>query len=253
MEIIDCFCGIGPWATRDALLPYSDADILKSMDHFGISKALVYANGIKFGLPSQIAVQEVVEASRRDTRFIPAGVVDFATYAESPSIDQHMDTFRAGGVKAVWLKMPFTPYRLARTYARWFIGPWMTACEARRLPVLIHVEDEDPNLVHTLCSEYPALRVIATGFSYNSDYYVYPLLRNHPNLRVCLGHMYIPSGNPMRFLKQFPSSRLVFGSGAPEFSAGGMVAHVMYADIPETDKARILGHNMREWMEEVRL
>ena len=75
----------------------------------------------------------------------------------------------------------------------------------------------------------------------------------HRQFRVCLGLLYVPSGNPAGFLKHFSVDGLLFGFAFPEFSPGGLIAHVQYADIPEADKARILGGNLKELMAEVRL
>lgn len=253
MEILDCFCGVGPWATRDPLLPHAETDMLALLDHFGIARALVYDNGLKFlGRPKD-ALAHVTAAARRQPRFIPAAAIDVTPYATAPSVDGHLAALREAGIKALWLKLPCTPYRLVRSYARWYLGDWLNACSAHRLPVLLHAEDEAPELLHNLCTEFPELRVIATGILYTGDAILYPLLRAHANLRVCLGHMYIPAGNPAKFLRHFPAERLLFGSGLPEFSPGGLIAHVMYADISDTDKARILGGNLQALIEEVRL
>lgn len=253
MEILDCFCGVGEWATKDPILPSRPDEMLKLMDHFGIDRALVYHNQLKFAGWVPEANRQIVEICRQHPRFIPAFAMGLHAQDEGPSVADYFEALKAAGGKAVWLRLPATPYRLARSYGSWLIGDWLRACSAKRIPVFFHAEDDDPTLFHTLCSEFPELRLILTGISYGGDNYLYPLLHQHRQLRVCLGHMYIPQGNPGRFLKHFKAERLLFGSGLPEFSPGGLIAHVQYAEIAEADKARILGGNLRELMQEVRL
>lgn len=253
MEIIDCFCGIGPWSTKDKILPYEPEAILKLMDHFTVNRALVYANSIKFLSWTPAANAMLADAACQHPRFIPAFALGVHPHVDTPKLDDYLSAMRRAGAKALWLKIPCTPYRLVRSYAPWLIGEWMEACTEHRIPVLFHAEDEHPDLIDKLCSDFPDLRLILTGVGYASDNFLYPLLRRHPGIRVCLGHMYIPSGNPRRFLQHFPVDRLIFGSGLPEFSPGGLIAHVMYADITDDHKALILGGNLRRLMEEVRL
>lgn len=253
MDILDCFCGVGDWATKDPILPSRTDEIVRLMDHFGVAKALVYHNSMKFSGWAPDANQQIVEICQKEPRFIPAFVMGLHPHDSGPALGDYLAALKAAKGKAVWLRLPATPYRQARSYASWLIGDWLRACSEKRIPVFFHAEDDDPTLFHTLCSEFPELRLILTGVSYGADSFLYPLLKQHRQLRVCLGHMYIPSGNPGRFLKHFTADRLLFGSGLPEFSPGGMIAHVQYADIPEADKARILGGNLLELMQEVRL
>lgn len=254
MEIIDCFCGVGPWATRDRILPYQPADILALMDHCGISKALVYHNSIKFSGQAPDCNRAVADLGRTNPRFIPAFILGLHPHQGTAKLDDYLAAMQAAGAKALWIQLPFTHRRQSdRIYHRWLIGDWLRACAKKRIPVIYHAEDENADVMHTICAEFPELRMILTGVMYGGDNYLYPLLRQHRQLRVCLGHVYIPSGNPDRFLQHFPADRLLFGSGLPEFSPGGMLAHVQYADIPEADKALILGGNLQRLMEEVRL
>ena len=253
MEIVDCFCGLGPWATRNPILPSRADEILELMDHTGVAKALVYHNMPKFSGNTTDVNRQIADICRKQPRFIPAFTLGLDTYHESPAPAYHVQEMKTSGAKAVWLKLPFTPYRLVRSYQDWLIGDWMRICSEKRIPVFFHAEDESPDVINSLCTEYPELRLVLTGVMYNADAYLYPLLKRHRQLRVCTGHVYIPSGNPGRFLQHFPAERLLFGSGLPEFSPGGMIAHVQYADIAAEDKARILGGNIMELMAEVRL
>lgn len=252
MQVIDCFCGIGPWARRDRILPYEPAGILRLMDHFRVDRALVYNNALKMLGREYDCNRRLAPMIGGNPRLVPAFSIMVRPYANSLTPNAGLDAMRADGARALWLRVPFAA-KLVGSMKPWHIGEWMRLCEAHRIPVLMHVEEESPDTVDDLCREYPALRLIITGVSYTADYIYYQLLRAHPELRICTGHMYIQAGNPALFLRHFPARRLLFGSGLPEFSPGGMIAHIMYADIPDPDKSRILGGNIAELIEEVRL
>ena len=85
-----------------------------------------------------------------------------------------------------------------------------------------------------------------------ADAWLYPLLRHVPELRVCYGHYYIPSGGIERFVRHFGAGRLLFGSGLPVTTPGGLLGYVLYADLPQEEKALILGGNLEALMAEVR-
>lgn len=253
MEILDSFCGVGTWATKDRILPSKPEEILQLMDHFGVAQALVYHNMLKFLGWAPEANQQLADLCRAEPRFIPAFTMGLHPHNTGMKVEDYLRTMSVAGAKALWLRIPFTPYRQAQSFQTWLVGDWLQACSEKRIPALYHADGEDPGLFNTICSEFPDLRLILTGLPYVGDSYIYPLLRRHRNLRVCMGHMYIPSGNPQRFISHFGADRLIFGSGLPEFSPGGLITHVQYADIDDADKAKILGGNLAEWLTEVRL
>ena len=57
----------------------------------------------------------------------------------------------------------------------------------------------------------------------------------------------------MRFLRHFDAERLLFGSGLPEFSPGGLITHVMFADVADADRRKILAGNLDRLISEVEL
>lgn len=253
-KVIDCFCGIGAWAIRDPILPYSTDDIVAQMDRFHVDHALVYSNLLKYSHRPGEANAALPEIIGGNSRLTPAFFIAPAPYEPDGGISSCFDAMRLAGARALWLNTPFAPApNIVLSYARWQIGQWMERCCHARLPVLLYVENTPPDTVDLICREFPDLRLIIVGAGYTRDSYLYPLLRAHHRLRVCLGHMYIPSGNPGLLLKHFSPDRLVFGSGLPEFSPGGMLAHVLYADISDSAKAAILGGTMQTLMDEVKL
>ncbi len=249
MEIIDGFCGIGAWARRDPILPCEPAATLALMDYFGIRKALVYGMLIDqgWGWPAD-ANRQAAEAAAACDRFIPMLIPGLHAHEGSASLDTYFEAARRLKAGGVWIKPP-TGSAL-RNYETWLIGAILERCVALRLPAFFNVDGTDMNVVHRLCLDFPDLRLVLTGIGYSADDVLFPLLVRHENLHVCLGHFYIPSGGPVQFLKKFPAERLLFGSGLPHFSPGGLIGHVRYAPIPEADKALILCGNLQRLLEE---
>jgi len=247
MEIIDGFCGIGPWSKRDPLLPYRPEDILELMDYFGIARALVYANvAADLGkLPE--ANRIVADTARAEPRFLPAFSLGVHAYEGSPAPGDYLAEMRACGARAAWL------WPQAGGFWPWLVGGLLAMCSETRVPLFVHAENVGPDDVHRLCEEFPDLRLVLAGVPYGADVWLYPLVRRHENLRVCLGHFYIPSGGPRRFLEHFPAERLLFGSGLPKFSPGGLIGHVMYADLDDEAREKIMGGNLARLLSEARL
>ncbi|MBS3762176.1 MAG: amidohydrolase family protein [Planctomycetes bacterium] len=251
MEIFDAFCGVGPWAERDPLLPYRPEEILGLMDHFGIDRALVRAH-MASGRGRVSACNRMIgEICAAEERFVPAFTLSPHPYNENPSPNDYARMMADVGAQAAWLT--FQTIDQSSGFSAWLMGDLIKMCARKKIPVFVHADKIGPDALHDLCGEFPSLRVILTGAGYGSDKWLFELLRLHHNLYVCLGHYYIPSGGPMRFLKHFSCDRLLFGSGLPAFSPGGLIAHVMYADITPTEQEKILSKNLQRILSEVDL
>mgnify|MGYP005836106587 CR=1 FL=1 len=251
MEIWDCFCGIGRWRSRDMLLPHDPAEFLSLMDHFGIRKALVYGNMGAEGGSVRQANAFVCEAASQSDRFLPAFILAPLDPYEPFDLDDLASEMRSAGAKAAWM----WPQGGRRGHGlhRWLVGDLLHMCAAHRLPLLLFIEGIDPDSIDRMCGDFPKLRVILTGLSYAADQWVYPLLRRHPRLFLCLGHYYIPARGARAFVERFGDERLVFGSGLPHFSPGGLIAHLNYADLAPNSLENILHANLHRLLSEVSL
>lgn len=246
MEILDAFCGIGPWQKRDRLLPWKPDETLKLMDHFGIARALTHANFTSGGGNALHGNRYLAEQAAREPRFMPAFSITPYPHVDEPGIPDFLASMRAAGAKAVWF-LPQAGLPVREVY-----GELLETCVARRLPVLLNREIISPAEIAVLLRDWPGLRLILMGCSYTEDSWLFPLLKRHAMLRVCVGQFYIPADAPHRFLRQFSADRLLFGSGLPFFSPGGLLAHLFYARITDDQREAILGGNLRTLLEEAR-
>ncbi|OGV74780.1 MAG: hypothetical protein A2269_04505 [Lentisphaerae bacterium RIFOXYA12_FULL_60_10] len=248
MKFLDAFCGIGPWMHRDRLLPYQPHEILGLLDHFGIDQALVHSNFSADGGNAEWGNERLIDACNQSGgRFLPCLSLRPNPHRDECTMDGYLDLMRSCGSRSLWL----VPSNLALW--PWFFEEMATACIRHRIPVFFHRDMTNPEQLHQFCQTFPGLRIVLVGVGYGDDWWLYPLLRRFENLHVCLGHFYIPSHGPMRFLDHFKANRLIFGSGLPHFSPGGLVAHLMYADISGADRALIAGNTMEHLLNEVTL
>lgn len=246
MEIVDSYCGIGPWQKRDRLLPADPVETVALMDHCGVSRALVHSNFASGGGACLRGNEHVAEACRKEPRFMPAFTIAPFWHHDEPSVAEQFEAMQRAGSRALWF-LPVNGYGKS-----WLYGEILETCARRRVPVFVSREQLGPDDVNGFMTAFPELRMVLCSVGYMDDWWLYPLMKRHPNLLVSSGHYYFPTNNPMRFLKTFTADRLLFGSGLPHFSPGGMVAHFMYADIPEADRAKILAGNLLRLLEEVR-
>lgn len=248
MHIIDAYCGVGPWRLRDALLPYTPEEMLALMDHFGIAEALVYPNGaVGWGRPPAINDQ-VLKAKKLSPRFRPAYVVAPHEHEGYPTPATYLELMRQAGARAAWLQAG-----PVRGLWGWLLGDLLEPLIAYRVPVFLTVEQFGPDDIHRLLTDFPELRVVVCGLGYMEDTWLFTLLRRHAGLHACLGHFYVPPLGMERFVAKIDATRLIFGSGLPHFSPGGLIGQVMYADIADEDKQLILAGNISRLLAEVTL
>ncbi len=228
-------------------MPYKPEEILELLDHFGIGKALVHSNYAAHRGTVLRGNRMLAEACTKHDRYLPAFSITPPVHDDAASLDEYFAGMRAANSKAVWLAP------IPGVTCNWMYGELFSACAEKRVPVFLHRDSGSPDDFHRILSDFPELRLVLAGASYGEDHLLYPLLRKFPNLHVCLGHFYIPAYGPMRFLEHFPAERLLFGSGLPGFSPGGLIAHVMYADISDSDREKILAGNLTRLLAEAEI
>lgn len=247
IQIYDCFCGIGPWQTRDKLLPYKPEDILQLMNHFGITKALIHSNFAINNGNIETGNQHIIDAYKNNRdRFAPAFVIKPNPY-NPKAIEEYILKMQKYSVKALWLGIK------PQLLWIWAYKDILIECCKRKIPIFINREDTHPEHIYKLCKSFPKARIVLVGISYQEDWWLYPLLKEFKQVRVSTGHFYIPTYNPMTFIKHFSANRLLFGSGLPFFSPGGMISHITYANIAEKDKQLILYKNLEQLLEEAEI
>ncbi|MHC4886107.1 MAG: amidohydrolase family protein [Planctomycetota bacterium] len=218
------------------------------MDYFGIDQALAYHSFGPIHMRSTELNAILAEETADEARLIPAFLLGIHPTEHTPGAEAFLPGLWAAGGKAVWMRKAG---ELPGLWP-WLVGEIVEALAAARVPVLLHCDDFSPDDLYRFAENFPSLSVILTGVSYGSDAWLYPLLRAHSQVRLCTGHFYVPPGSPETFLNAFGAERLIFGSGLPHFSPGGLIGQIMYARIPDTAKEAILSGNLLALLEEVK-
>lgn len=246
MNIIDAYCGVGPWAGRDPLLPATPADILAILDSAGIGQALIVSN-LAHTVSSAADVNRTTAAfCATQPRFLPAYLLSPDPYDTGGHPEKNAGAMRAVSARAAWLR----PKTQGHGMSAWQVGGLLDWCSQCHIPLFLPADALPPDRVYHLAETFPRLRLVLTDVGYRADEWLYPLLRRHGEVRVCLGPCYIPPLGPERFVAHFGCDRLIFGSGLPHYSPGGLLAHVRYAQIPEEAKQRILSGNLDDLLKE---
>lgn len=248
MKILDAYCGVGPWAQRDPILPYTPAQILGLLDECGVAEALVFSNLAHSWSSAPDINRTTAELCAAEPRFRPAFVLAPHPYDHLPQPADYAAAMRATGARAAWLR----PDRQQHGVAPWLLSGLLEMCVQGRIPLFLPADAVTPEQIDELCRACPRLRLVLANLGYRVDVWLYPLLHRHPELRVCLGHTYTPPMGTERFVHHFGAERLIFGSGLPFAPPGGLIAHVMYARIPDAAKALILGGNLDALLAEAR-
>jgi len=243
--IIDAHCGIGPWRDRDSLLPYTPQQMLEIMDYYEIVSAIVHAN-IMASYGSVEDGQTIVrDAHACSPRFLPAFTFDPSPFR--PCAELVLAEARRQNISgAIWCVNP-----VGLRPSPWFYADIYACCTDHRLPFFIETASFTPDEIHALCSAFPLLRVVLTGLDYRVEEWLYPLLREHAELRACCAPVFITPRGIERFVANFGSERLLFGSGLPHCSPGGLIGYIRYAEVTDEDKRNIFSGNMERLLQEV--
>lgn len=137
--------------------------------------------------------------------------------------------------------------------ASWCAGPMLAAMQDRRLPLMVTLNEVDPNHLHDLLRDYPKLPVILQGLPRMGFHrVVYPLLGLYKNLHVVLAVPHSVHLGIDYLVKRFGATQFLFGTNYPRSEPGAGIAGVTYAEISDEAKSLIAGGNAQRLLNEVR-
>ncbi len=157
---------------------------------------------------------------------------------------------------AVMKNGKFAALRLAPHIHNYLAKPGVLAdyyemAAEKRIPVVfdtacgITIEE-----VYDIMERFPMLSAILAFMKiWPSDRFYRPFLAQFPNLRLDLSSMITDQGIE-ELVHEYGADRLLFGSRFPAMYIGGAMMQLRHADIPETDKGRIAGGNLRDMIQE---
>lgn len=239
----DCNVRLGRTARPRPGEPLDVGGLRRDMEYFGLSRALVYHALAREFDPAQGNAQLMRELDGAPG-FEPCWVLLPPHTGETPPPEELVVQMAVAGARAVRLFPADHQFRLSE----WNCGALLGVLEAGRVPVLLEAPDADWDKLHEICSAFPLLPVVVLRQGYRSNRYLYPLLERHQSLYFEIGmlqtHVTIEE-----IARLFGARRLLFGSGLPEYTPGGPIAMIAYADISPEDKALIAGGNLSTLLE----
>jgi predicted TIM-barrel fold metal-dependent hydrolase len=133
-------------------------------------------------------------------------------------------------------------YPRAHSYSLgdWCAGELLEDLAEFRIPVLIELAQLEWDELARLLAAYPGLPIILLATSYRVNRFLYPLWEKFDNLYLETATYQIMRGIE-DVCRRFGPERLVFGTGLPLLDAGGPIAQITYAELPEEHKKLIAG------------
>ena len=239
-EFYDCHGHVG-WCTPHHVVEDKPADLVKEMDKFGIQKCLVFSLEGVFG-DETYGNDEVAKIVKQyPDKFIGFTLVNL-NHGES-IVRQEMERGLAMGLKGIKLINDYHGY----PSEGWLID---VACDFanRHKQFILNHNWGSPAQIERLCTTYSDACFI-TGHSTTA--YV-DVTKKVDNLFICTCPL-LGWGQTELHVRLYGADRILFGSDLTDLPIAWGLAQVMYAKVPESDKRKILGENLKALMKKYSL
>lgn len=242
--VIDCHGHLGAWDNTH--IPKNRLeDIIETMDYLGIDK-LCLSHFLGCSCDFRRGNDLLGQAIRK----YPDRLIGYATinpnYPEE--IIQELERCeKQYGMRLIKIH-PFCHEYPADGAA--YQAFWKYANKKARI-VLTHTWEADkncgPELFGKIAHRYPRVKIILghSGVTYKGCEEAIKVARKHKNLYLDIASSQPHLGMLERFVKEVGAERILFGSDMPFLEPAAQIAKIAYARIPEADKKKILGLNMK--------
>ena len=249
-DVIDVHQHLGPYFNFH--VPYCDTPgMVAEMDRLGIGQGWIASHAAIEG-DAVLGNDDVLEA----VRAYPGRFIGYATVDPNYPVEAAHDLERRMALpefKMIKLHPSLAGYPLD--------GPnydcvWSMA-RARNCPVLTHAWADDKfcgqDAVRRLMEKHPDVHLIFGHALFHATFEkAAEVARDFENLLLDIttsNHCY---GMIEHAVETVGADRILFGSDTPFISAAGAVGKVLYARIPDDDKAKIFGGNARRLLAGIR-
>lgn len=249
MRYFDANCTLGRYNHWGGQQPITPADLLATMDHFGIHEALVIDSLSRENHPAD-GNHRLLAATADQPRLHPAWSALPYGSREMPPPEQLAAAMEEQGVRALFLY----PQHYGFCLEDWCVDALLAPFAERRVPVFVCPEHligtggadnmDWPGIVR-LCRAFPELPVVATETRVlRRQRTMYQALEACPNLHLDLSALW--HHRTVEFIcREFGPSRLLFGSGLPTRDPGAVLGQLDYSEIAAADLEAIAGGNLR--------
>ena len=247
IKYFDCNCNFGMRGVIDPGSFYKVEDLKKRMEHYGISKALVYHSLAREYSP-MVGNAMLMDEIQKYPEFYPMWAVMPHHTNEFYTPSELKEKLRINNVRAVCI-FPGVSEQFFST-ENWICGELFKMLESCKIPLFAGMTQLGFSEIARICTEYPGLTIILTDLSYSIDRNLYGLLGSFKNLNIEISGYKVHNGIE-EICEKFGADRMIFGSKMPEFSGGAAVSMVNYARISDKEKQMIAHENIEKLLEGV--
>jgi hypothetical protein len=223
-------------------------NLLSQMNRLRVSQAIVrHRTALECG--PHVGNSIVLEETQGESSLLPTWMV--APDGLSPDFDpaKLIDDMIASSVRVCWID----PQAEGFSLLPWCSGPLYEILQARQIPMLLdynRVKCDDLDLILSAFEKLTVILLSAPRCGRNR--FLYPLLKRHTNLWLCLSHTYSVPDGIEDLCRTFGDQRWVFGMGYPDAEGGSAVAGLSYANVSDQTREAIAHRNIEILLERVR-
>ncbi|MBI2437955.1 MAG: amidohydrolase family protein [Lentisphaerae bacterium] len=222
-------------------------DLLAEMRRLGIQQAVV-RHGAALECGPMAGNRQLMKETRRQPRLMPAWFLTPDGQEPDFRPETAVAAMLKAGARVAWMDPEAEDFSLLP----WCSGALYEILQARRVPLLLDYLKIKADDLDRVLTDFPELRLILLNVPrLGRNRRLYPLLRRHPHLYVCLSHTYSVFRGIEDLCEQFGPLRWVFGMGYPAAEGGAAIAGVLYADISRETRAAIAHGNLERLLKEV--
>lgn len=239
---------VGPIPRRPPDAPEDVDALCRTMDEYGIDRALVTHTYAKWHTPAMgngMLMREIAG----NARLGPCWVVLPAATGEVPPEDEQVAQLLAAGARAARL----CPVAHRLSLEPWEVDRLLGALAERRVPLLLdmdnaHWSEARPwRFVEWACRTFPQLRLVLLREPQANLRTLYSLLDRAPNLVVETSYFQAHDGIAA-VAERWGAGRLVFGTGLPVWDPSLPVTGLTYAGLSPQDLGAVAGGTLRTLM-----
>ena len=239
LTVIDCHAHLGQ-SDLGHVLCESAADMVRCMDALGVD-ACVISSFLAIGRDPVGGNDEVAKAIRDyPGRFIGyAGVNPRKQEAVIPELERCFDNL---GMTAVKLHPVYHGYIIQDPIC----VPVFEFADERRCPVLCH-DFGDPGFIKRTAETYPNMKLIpahvALGGPRSEHSELLRITADHENIFLDPAFSRVPYRTIEKMVEIAGEDKVLYGSDSPFLSMSYQIGKVLFADIDDSAKRKILGEN----------
>ena len=253
MKFFDCNASFGTSMIRPIRFAETAQELLKEMDFYGISEALVHHARQRDDSPAagnEILLKEIDGFDRLHGTF---AILPMQT-GELGSLEEILEIIRAANVQAFWAFPAEHKYLMTRTA----LDPLYDLMVERHIPLFISVNESCGGisgwyLIENILSDAEELTLVVTEHgSWGHDRFFRPLIERYEKLYLGISR-YELDGGISDFCGKYGAEKLLFGTGFPRWNPGGPILTLTHADITTKEREMIASGNLERILRRVRL